>query len=97
MRVRYTPFARLDIEEIGDYIQRRNSLGALRVRAAIRGAIELISAHPWHGRKQTTRNVRRVAVRKYPYNIYYRVDEAANEIVILNIRHAARKRTHRDA
>jgi toxin ParE1/3/4 len=35
--------------------------------------------------------------RKYSYLVYYTVDEAAEEIVILNIRHPVRRREHEDA
>jgi toxin ParE1/3/4 len=34
---------------------------------------------------------------KYAYLIYYMVDEAADEIIILNIKHPAQKREHDDA
>jgi hypothetical protein len=35
--------------------------------------------------------------RKYPYLVYYAVDEAAEEIVIITIQHPARERSHEDA
>jgi hypothetical protein len=35
--------------------------------------------------------------RKYVYLVYYTVDESADEIVILNIKHPARRREHEDA
>jgi toxin ParE1/3/4 len=41
--------------------------------------------------------VRKLVTRKYPYLVYYTVDEAAEEIVILTIQHPAREREHEDA
>jgi hypothetical protein len=35
--------------------------------------------------------------RRYAYLVYYTVDEAAEEIVILNVKHPARRREHEDA
>jgi toxin ParE1/3/4 len=41
--------------------------------------------------------VRKLVTRKYAYLIYYTVDEAADEIVVLNVRHPARERDYEDA
>jgi toxin ParE1/3/4 len=41
--------------------------------------------------------VRKLVTRKYAYLIYYTVDEAAEEIVILNVKHPAQEREHSDA
>ncbi|WP_244480526.1 type II toxin-antitoxin system RelE/ParE family toxin [Methylobacterium sp. Leaf399] len=38
------------------------------------------------------RDVRRYPVPRLPYLIYYTVDERAGAVVILTVRHAARKR-----
>jgi toxin ParE1/3/4 len=41
--------------------------------------------------------VRKLVVRRYPYLIYYIVDQAAVEVRILTIQHAARERDFSDA
>lgn len=41
--------------------------------------------------------MRKFVTRKYAYLVYYTVDEAAEEIVILNVKHPARRREHEDA
>jgi toxin ParE1/3/4 len=38
--------------------------------------------------------VRKLVTRRYPYFVYYTVDEAAEEIVILTIQHPARERSY---
>jgi plasmid stabilization system protein ParE len=52
---------------------------------------------PYIGRAQQTKGVRKFVTRKYPYLVYYTVDEAAGEIVILNVKHPAQKREHEEA
>jgi toxin ParE1/3/4 len=40
--------------------------------------------------------VRKLVTRRYPYLVYYTVDEASEEIVIITIQHPARDREHSD-
>jgi toxin ParE1/3/4 len=46
---------------------------------------------------QTTSGVRKLVVPKYPYVVYFTIDEAGDVIGIITIRHAARRRPYRDA
>jgi plasmid stabilization system protein ParE len=41
--------------------------------------------------------VRKLVTRRYPYLVYYTIDDAADEIVILAIQHPAQEREHSDA
>ncbi len=75
MNVRYTLRARRVLEEIGDDISQHNPSAAGRVRAAIRRSIDLVKAFPRRGRKPKEFNVRKVSAGKYPYSIYYCIDE----------------------
>ncbi|WP_457106964.1 type II toxin-antitoxin system RelE/ParE family toxin [Methylobacterium sp. P5_C11] len=90
MRLRLTPQALADVETIATYLESRNPLGAQRVEAAIQDALILIGRYPEIGSIGRQR-VRRLALPRYPYLIFYRVDEPADVIAILAIRHAARK------
>jgi len=40
--------------------------------------------------------VRKFITPKYAYLVYYVVDEAADEIIILNVKHPARERDYED-
>jgi toxin ParE1/3/4 len=51
---------------------------------------------PEAGRRQTLEGVRKFVTRRYPYLIYYTIDRAAEEIIILAIQHPAREREHED-
>lgn len=97
MRLRFTPRAIENLAEIADYIHERNPAAALRVRAAIYESLQNLILFPHVGRRQKAEGVRKFVTRKYSYLVYYTVDEAAAEIVILNIRHPARRREHEDA
>ena len=49
------------------------------------------------GRRQTVEGVRKIVTRRYPYLVYYKVDAVTREVVVLSIRHPARKREYEDA
>jgi toxin ParE1/3/4 len=96
MKLRFTPRALDDITEIAAYIRVRNPSAARRVRSAIYESLQNLILFPKAGRRQKTEGVRKIVTRTYPYLIYYTVDEAADEIIVLNVKHPAREREHSD-
>ncbi len=97
MKLRFTPRATANIVEIADYILARNPAAAERVRSAIYASLQNLLLFPHMGRRQKAEGVRKLVTGRYSYLIYYTVDEAAEEIVILNVKHPARRREHEDA
>jgi toxin ParE1/3/4 len=97
MKLRFTPRAAQDLAAIADYIRARNPAAAQQVRAAILHSLQNLVLFPQVGRAQTVEGVRKLVTRKYPYLVYYTVDETAEEIIILTIQHPAREREHEDA
>ena len=97
MKLRFTPRATLDLISIADYVHEHSPQGALRVRAAILESLQNLVRFPSLGRPQTVEGVRKLVTRRYPYLVYYTVDEEAGEVVILTIQHPAREREHSDA
>jgi toxin ParE1/3/4 len=97
MKLRFTPRATQDLIDIADYIRERNAAASLRVRAAILESLQNLVLFPEVGRRQSVEGVRKLVTRKYPYLVYYTLDPAAEEVVILTIRHPAREREHQDA
>jgi plasmid stabilization system protein ParE len=97
MKLRFTPRATQDLIDIADYIRERNAAASLRVRAAILESLQNLVLFPEVGRRQSVEGVRKLVTRKYPYLVYYTLDPAVEEIVILTIRHPAREREHQDA
>ena len=97
MKLRFTPRAIDNITEAADYLRVRNPVAAERVRASIYESLQALILFPRVGRRQTVKGVRKIVTRKYSYLVYYMVDEAADELVILSVKHPAREREHDDA
>ena len=97
MKLRFTPRAARDLADIADYIEQYDPRAAQRARAAILATLQGLVHFPHMGRRQATRGVRRVVVRRYPYLIYYSLDVAREAIVVITIQHAARERPYPDA
>jgi toxin ParE1/3/4 len=96
MKLRFTPRTAQDLSAIADYIRSHSPAAAQQVRAAILRSLQNLVLFPQVGRAQTVEGVRKLVTRKYPYLVYYTVDEAAGEI-ILTIQHPAREREHEDS
>jgi plasmid stabilization system protein ParE len=97
MKLRFAPRATQDLAAIANYIREHNPQAALRVRSAILGSLQNLVLFPHLGRTQQVEGVRKVVTRRYPYLVYYTIDDAADEIVILTIQHPAQEREHSDA
>jgi plasmid stabilization system protein ParE len=97
MKLRFTPRAVENIIAIANYIRERNPAAAERVRAAIYESLQDLILFAHVGRPQQTPDVRKFITRKYAYLVYYSVDEAAEEVIILNVKHPAQRREHEDA
>jgi plasmid stabilization system protein ParE len=89
MKIRYTDTAADEIDEIFDYIAERDRSAALRVVARVRQIIGMLADFPDVAQMSDEPGVRRIPVGRYPFLIFYTVDE--NEVVILHVRHAARQ------
>jgi toxin ParE1/3/4 len=90
MRVRYTPQAHRDLVQIIEYLVERSPGGARNVRRAIDRTTQLISEHPYAGRLAGEGEARVLPAGRYPYWIYWIVEDG--EAWIVHIRHAARRR-----
>jgi plasmid stabilization system protein ParE len=68
--------------------------GLLRVGTRLRRFAHptVLADFPFSGRAQSVEGVRKLVVRKYPYLVYYTVDQEADEVNILTIQHAAKER-----
>jgi toxin ParE1/3/4 len=77
MKLRFTPRAVQDLSAIADYLRARNPVAAQNVRAAILHSLQNLVLFPEAGRRQIVQGVRKFVTRKYPYLVYYTLDEAA--------------------
>jgi toxin ParE1/3/4 len=89
MRVRYTPRAFSDLEDIRNYIHQHNPIAAQRVVTVIERIVGRLGDFPESGQRSDELDVRVVYATRYPYRIYYRI--VADDLLILHIRHAARQ------
>jgi addiction module RelE/StbE family toxin len=96
MIVRLSPRATKDLADIADYVRSRNPSAAQRVRTAILDGLEILARFPNAGRRQNLENVRKLVIPRYPYLIYYTVDLSTDEVIVVAIQHAVRKREYSD-
>lgn len=90
MKLRLTPRAESDLVEIASYLVKRNPQAARRVEDALHDAFALIGTYPQVGHELRD-GVRRLALPRYPYLIFYGVNEAEAMIDVFAVRHAARQ------
>ena len=89
MRVRYTPRAFADRDQIFGYLAKRSPTGVRNVLAGIRDATAQLGEHPYSGYATGESDIRVKFIGRYPYKIFYPVRASAVEI--LHIRHTARR------
>ena|ERR1700679_258697 len=92
MKLRFSPQATQDLTEIAEYIRAENPTASERVRASILESLQNLVAFPRIGRRQSVDGVRKLVTRRFGYLVYYSINEAAAEIVVLTIRHSAQAR-----
>jgi toxin ParE1/3/4 len=92
MKVRYRRRALLDIENIHEYIHKRNPRAATDVVARIRRAVDRLAIWPYVGHAGRDAGTYEWVVVGLPYIIVYEVDEVADEIGIIAVFHGAQRR-----
>jgi toxin ParE1/3/4 len=96
MKVSWRLRAQLDIENIYEYIVKRNPKAANEVVARIRYAAERLGTWPYLGHRGRARGTHEWVVVGLPYVIVYEVDEAADEVAIIAVFHGAQDRDRED-
>ena len=89
MKVRFTKPALAELDAIFAYIHERNPVAAGQVIARIREITSQLGHFPEMGHPKYKPGVRMITVRRYPYLIFYSVENS--EVLILSVRHAARR------
>ena len=97
MKVYFTEQAADDLESITAYLVARSPVGATSVQLAMQSTFTQLTAFPYLGRAQTIPGLLKLGVTRYPYNVYYTVDEVADEVVIITVRHTSRAPEFYDA
>ena len=89
MRLRYTLRARADLEEIYEYLAKREPAAAQRLKSAIERQITWLTNFPYMAPATDEAGVRELTLARHPYKIYYEV--VGEEVRVLHIRHARRR------
>jgi toxin ParE1/3/4 len=89
MKIRYAETALVEINEIFAYLFERNEAAARRVVARVERAVQNLGDFPEIAQQSDEPGVRRMPVGRYPFIIFYSIED--DEVVILHVRHGARK------
>ena len=92
MKVRWSETALTEIEDIFSYIFERNRSAAAAVVERIEGLTKLLEEFPFAGHITDEADVRVLSVVRLSILDFYPVDETAEEVVILHLRHTAQER-----
>jgi toxin ParE1/3/4 len=90
VKLRYSETALRELDEIFAYIFERNRSAAAAVVDRIERLATLIGEQPLIGHLTDEEGVRTMPVVRYPFVIFYTVNEKTGEVVILHVRHGAR-------
>ncbi|MEZ5844826.1 MAG: type II toxin-antitoxin system RelE/ParE family toxin [Hyphomicrobiaceae bacterium] len=90
MKVVYAERARQDIADIYTSIARHDVQAAQRVEDRIRQVCEGLAEFPYASAATDEPGVRRVPLVRYPYTVFYRVDDARQRVEIARVLHGAR-------
>lgn len=85
MQLIWLPKARADLKNILDYISERNAFAADRLNGTIERAAEMLTSHPFMGRRGRVPATREMVAHPN-YILIYRVDD--DGITILSVLHA---------
>jgi toxin ParE1/3/4 len=88
MKIRYSPQARNDLQDIFHYLNERSPSGAENVMRAIYASIEFLAENPMASQETGLSEIRVKIVRRYSFKIFYRLDR--DTIDLVHIRHTAR-------
>jgi toxin ParE1/3/4 len=96
MKVRWSAAALIELDEIFAYISKRNERAARAVVARIELASEQLESFPFSGVETDDGDSYVLPIIRYPYMLYYSVDVPGKRVVILHVRHTARKKPAAD-
>jgi toxin ParE1/3/4 len=89
VKIRYTSKALEQLDAIYSYIEAHSPRAAPAVKARVQRAIGRLAHFPYSCRATSHPGIRVLSIVRYPYLVFYTVDEGAQEVQILRVRHAA--------
>jgi toxin ParE1/3/4 len=89
VKIRYRPAALAQIDAIFSYIETHDPDAALRVKQTIKKTIDRLANFPYSARPSAIPGIRELPISRYPYIVFYTVEEVMQEVHILRVRHTA--------
>jgi plasmid stabilization system protein ParE len=89
MKIRYAQQALADLENISAHYRSISPAVANSVVSEIERRIGLLEHSPMIGPVTTRPGIHELTVIRYPYKVYYRIDD--DRVLIVHIRHARRR------
>ena len=91
MKLRWSETATRELEEIFAFIRERSPESAKLVAQRILRRARFLRDFPLAGKESEVADVHRLVVVNYPYVILYEIHQADDEVLIVSVRHTARK------
>jgi plasmid stabilization system protein ParE len=89
MKVRWSETALAETEAIFSFIHERNRSAAASIVQRFEELAALLSEFPLAGHLTDETDVRAISVVRYPFVVFYTIDDGAAEVIILHVRHTA--------
>jgi toxin ParE1/3/4 len=93
-KIRYRPTALAQLDAIFTHIATHNRPAARRVIAYIERCIARLANLPYSARPSEIPDIRELSIVRYPYVVFYAVDEEKREVLILRVRHTSQDPAH---
>jgi plasmid stabilization system protein ParE len=90
-KVRYTATASREFDQAVDYLLQSAPQVAPAFADSIERAVAELLDNPLSAQETDRQGVRRKYIPRFRYALFYSIDGDANELLILNVRHAARR------
>jgi toxin ParE1/3/4 len=94
VKIRYRPASLAQLDRIFTYVAEQNPDAAGKVLALLKRSIDRLADFPFSGRPSEMAGIRELPIVRYPYIVFYTVNDARQEVVILRVRQASQDPAH---
>jgi len=94
VKIIYLPIALTQLDNIFNDLSALNPAAARRVKATIKHSIDLLADFPRSAKASEIPGIREMPIVRYPYVVFYTVDDDAQEVIILRVRHTSQDPAH---
>src|SRR5438046_661394 len=91
MQIRWLSRAEADIQELAEYIAKRELTAAQRIVVCVHSEVARLAEFPEPGRPRRVQGTRELVVSRTPYVVAYAVDMDSELVTVLRVLHSARR------